>query len=195
MQIEIRPANKETLRQYGTIPIVFEVRSILEPHLIEGGVGGIKLQEIELLEPYIKDYDSLQGGNPETWSTQFSLDNWAVFVIEGQTGYLAGAAVAFDIPGLMMLEGHRNQAVLWDIRVHPDVRGRGIGTRLFREAIEWARSNGCANLIAESQNTNVPACRFYARQGCELRAIDRYAYAREPKVAQEIMLLWQKTLS
>jgi len=195
MQIEIRPANKETLRQYGTIPIVFEVRSILELHLIEGGVGGIKLQEVELLEPYIKDYDSLQGGNPETWSTQFNLNNWAVFLIEGQAGYLAGAAVAFDIPGLMMLEGRRDQAVLWDIRVHPDVRGRGLGTRLFREALAWAKAQGCVNLVAETQNTNIPACRFYTRQGCELRAIDRFAYAEEPNVAQEIMVLWQKTLS
>ena len=90
MKIEIRQANTETLRQYGTIPIVFEVRSILEPHLIEGGVGGIKLREVELLEPYVKDYDSLQGGHPETWSTQFDLDNWAVFLVEGQGGYLAG---------------------------------------------------------------------------------------------------------
>jgi hypothetical protein len=50
-------------------------------------------------------------------------------------------------------------------------------------------------LKAETQNTNIPACRFYARQGCELRAIDRFAYSEEPEVAQEIMLLWQKALS
>lgn len=195
VQIEIRPANADTLRQYGTIPILFEVRSILQPHLIEGGAGGIELREVDLPAPYIKDYDTLQGGRPETWSTQFNLDNWAVFLAEGQTGYLGGAVVAFDTPGVRMLEGRRNLAVLWDIRVHPHVRGRGIGTRLFHEAIEWARAHGCTNLKAETQNTNIPACRFYARQGCELRAIDRFAYSEEPEVAQEIMLLWQKALS
>jgi ribosomal protein S18 acetylase RimI-like enzyme len=79
--------------------------------------------------------------------------------------------------------------------VHPDVRGRGLGTRLFREALAWAKAQGCVNLVAETQNTNIPACRFYTRQGCELRAIDRFAYAEEPNVAQEIMVLWQKTLS
>lgn len=195
MQIEIRPANQETLGQYGMIPAAFEVRSVLEPHLIEGGLGGIRLREVELLELYVKDYDSLQGGHPESWSTEFDLDNWAVFLVGVQGGYLAGAAVAFNTPGLITLNERQNRAILWDIRVHPDVRGRGIGTRLFREALKWAGSHGCADLIAETQNTNVPACRFYARQGCKLRAIDRFAYTEEPEVAQEIMLLWQKTLS
>lgn len=157
MKIEIRPANKETFIQYGTIPIMIEVRNILELELVEGGAGGIILRKVELSEPYIKDYDSLQGGHPESWSTQFNLNNCAVFLVDGLGGYLAGAVVAFDTPVLIMLQGHPNLAVLWDIRVHPDVRGRGIGTRLFHQAVEWARSKGCTNLIAETQNTNVPA--------------------------------------
>lgn len=194
MQIEIKPANFETLRQYGTIPIAFEVRSILRPYLIHGGAGGIELREMPLPEPYIKDYDALQGGRPETWPTQFNLENWAVFVAQGEIGYLAGAVVAFDTPGLNLLEGRIDLAVLWDIRVRPEARRRGIGTRLFNQAVEWASARGSIGLKAETQNTNIPACRFYARQGCELRAIDRFAYAHEPEVAEEVMLLWQKTL-
>jgi ribosomal protein S18 acetylase RimI-like enzyme len=195
MKIEIRPAKIETLREYGTIPVAFKVRSILQPYPIQGDIGGMELREVDLPKPYVKDYDALEGGRPETWSTQFNLDHWAVFLVPGESGYVAGAVVAFDTPGFIMLEGRRNLAVLWDIRVHPHVRGRGIGTGLFREAVEWARAHGCANLKVETQNTNVPACRFYARQGCELRAVDRFAYAEEPEVAQEIMLLWQKTLA
>jgi hypothetical protein len=33
----------------------------------------------------------------------------------------------------------------------------------------------------------VPACRFYARQGCELRGIHRGMYAAFP---EELQLLW-----
>jgi hypothetical protein len=50
---------------------------------------------------------------------------------------------------------------------------------------------GSRELKAETQNINVPACRFYARLGCTLRTIDRFAYANLP---DEVQLLWSKDL-
>lgn len=193
--VRLHPASTETLMQYGSIPITFEVRSILEPRLREGGAGGFELREVELPGPYVKEYDALPGGRPESWVDQFDLDKWAIFLAEEDNACLAGAAVARDIPGLFPLPGLGSQAVLWDIRVHPAVRGRGIGTRLIQEVVAWARDQGCQRLIAETQNSNVPACRFYARRGFELRAIDRFAYVGESQTAHEIMLLWQKSLN
>ena len=46
-------------------------------------------------------------------------------------------------------------------------------------------------LIAETQNINVPACRFYAAQGCELRGIHVGAYPEHP---EEVQLLWYMDL-
>jgi hypothetical protein len=43
----------------------------------------------------------------------------------------------------------------------------------------------------ETQNVNVAACRFYARQGCVLTAVDPFAY---PALPGEIQLLWYKDL-
>jgi hypothetical protein len=48
---------------------------------------------------------------------------------------------------------------------------------------------GCRRLKVETQNTNVPACRLYASQGCTLGAIHRFAY---PELPEEIQLLWYK---
>jgi len=45
-------------------------------------------------------------------------------------------------------------------------------------------------LKVETQNINVPGCRFYAKQGCELGAIHRYGYAGCPDIAHEAMLFW-----
>jgi ribosomal protein S18 acetylase RimI-like enzyme len=80
--------------------------------------------------------------------------------------------------------------VLWDIRVHPDARGQGIGSELFAEAARWAQAQGCRQLKVETQNVNVQACRFYAKQGCELGGIERYGYAGCAEVSHEAMLLW-----
>lgn len=42
----------------------------------------------------------------------------------------------------------------------------------------------------ETQNVNVPACRFYQRMGCRLGEIRQYGYAAVPAVADEVMLNW-----
>ena len=90
-----------------------------------------------------------------------------------------------------MLEGRRDLAVLWDIRVSPDVRRQGVGSALFERVETWAQLHACRQLKVETQNSNVRACRFCERQGCRLRAIHRAAY---PEVPDEIQLLWYKDL-
>jgi GNAT superfamily N-acetyltransferase len=90
-----------------------------------------------------------------------------------------------------MLEGRDDIALLWDIRVAPTARRRGVGAALFRAAEAWARARGAAWLKVETQNVNAPACRFYVRQGCTLGAVHRFAY---PALPDEVQLLWYKRL-
>ena len=81
--------------------------------------------------------------------------------------------------------------MLWDLRVHPDARRQKAGSALFAAAAAWAQSKGCSELKVETQNTNVPACRFYAEQKCVLRQVNRNAY---PSLPSEIQSLWYKHL-
>jgi GNAT superfamily N-acetyltransferase len=67
-------------------------------------------------------------------------------------------------------------AVLWDIRVAPAFRGRGVGRALFEAVETWVGARGCAELKVETQNINVAACRFYAALGCQLRTVRTDAY-------------------
>ena len=91
-----------------------------------------------------------------------------------------------------MLDGRDDLAVLWDIRVAPEARRRGVGAALFSRALDWSRARGCSELKIETQNVNVGACRFYERCGCELRAIHQSAYATLP---DEMQLLWYRSVS
>ena len=77
--------------------------------------------------------------------------------------------------------------MLWDIRIEPSRRGQGIGSRLFRRAVEWARSKGCKQLKIETQDINVRACDFYAKHGCRLGGVRPNAYDDFP---HEVQLLW-----
>jgi GNAT superfamily N-acetyltransferase len=179
------------LPQYGSVPIAFRVESRLRVELIHGGLGGLMLVE-EPVAPYVKDYDAIEDEGPSRWPARWDVRNWGILSAFDGTRRVGGAAVAWNTEGVDLLEGRDDVAVLWDLRVHPEYRGRGVGHRLFTRAETWARERRCRRFKVETQNINVPACRFYARQGCVLGTIDRYAYAAD--APDEVQLLWYKDL-
>jgi streptothricin acetyltransferase len=188
--IESSPLTRESLAICGSIPIAFRVEAVLEVQPVDGGLAGLKFVEEPVRESYVKDYDEYEDEAPVRWLKRFDTSHWVIFIARAAGEPVGTATVAFRSPTVWMLEGRDDLAVLWDIRVHPEHRGKGIGSALFRAAALWAREQGCRRLKVETQSINVPACRFYAKQGCRLRAIDREAYAADPRVAHEAMLLW-----
>ena len=192
MPVEVVQTDENQLFRYERIPIRFWVASMFRVEAFANGLGGLCLVEERVDPPYVKDYDALLEGreSPSHWPSLFDLSHWGCFLALAGEQDIGAAAVAVDTPGVHMLEARSDLAVLWDIRVHPDARGHGIGRLLFRQAVDWARGKGCHQLKVETQNVNVGACRFYARQGCRLGSIHRYAYAACPEVAHEAMLLW-----
>jgi GNAT superfamily N-acetyltransferase len=190
MDLVIKQISPDQLAIYAGIPIAFTVRSVLEVDPIEAGLGGLRLREVAVQSPYVKDYDGYADGGPERWLKRFDTTNWAFFLALDKGWPVGGATVAVDTPNLIMLAGRTDLAVLWDLRVLPERRQRGIGTKLFEHAAGWSKERGRTQLKIETQNINVPACRFYARQGCRLGEMDRYAYAANPDIAHEVMLIW-----
>jgi GNAT superfamily N-acetyltransferase len=191
MAIEVTEEAMTALSEYARVPIAFMVDRVMDVTNRDDGSGGFVLSERRLEVPYEKDYDATAGEGPLQWGRRFDLSNWGFFTARVANRIVGAAAVAFDTPGLTMLEGRSDLAALWDIRVAPDARRRGVGAALFQRAGGWAHRQGCRQLKIETQNTNVAACRFYERQGCQLRAIHRAAY---PELAEEIQLLWYKDL-
>ena len=192
MTIELSEATPERLAEYSRLSIAFEVRSVLECELLADGLGGIALRERQLERSYVKNYDAIEGEGPTRWASRFDVSSWRVLVSREGDELVGAAVVVLDAPGVTMLEGRRDLAVLWDIRVHPAHRGRGVGGQLFEAAAGWARDEGARAMKVETQNTNVPACRFYASRGCALGAINRFAY---PDLPAEVQLLWYRALS
>jgi ribosomal protein S18 acetylase RimI-like enzyme len=189
--IEIRDETTAALSEHARISIAFEVRSIFHVEAQDRGLSGFTLVERPVGEPWIKDYDADHEHGPMSWATRFDTSTWGLVSAWDGSTRAGGAVLAFDTPGLNMRAGRGDLAVVWDIRVAPQSRRSGIGSMLFRAAEDRARARGCARLEVETQNINVAACRLYARMGCELRRIDRFAYADLP---HEVELLWSKQL-
>jgi GNAT superfamily N-acetyltransferase len=189
MRIEIREESAGALVGYAAVPIAFEVREHLAVVAPQGGLGGLHLVPEPVSAPWVKDYDADPAEGPAGWAARFDIAGWGVLTAWAGPARVGGAVVVCRAPGVDMLEGRADLAVLWDLRVTPGLRGRGVGASLFRAAEGWALARAAAWLKVETQTVNVPACRFYARQGCVLGAVHRFAY---PGLPDEAQLLWYK---
>jgi ribosomal protein S18 acetylase RimI-like enzyme len=181
---------------YDAIPIAYTVESVLRVDVVDGGLGGFRLVEEQLPAPYVKDYDRQGDDRPSAWAKEFDVSRWGILLARDEGQPIGGAAVAVGAGAYPLDRFQRpDLAVLWDIRVAPEARRQGVGRALFWQAASWAKEHGYGQLGLETQNVNLAACRFYARQGCQLGAIHRFGYAGLADVAHEAMLLWYLDLS
>lgn len=183
--LEVRIESFESLSDYSRIPIRFSVCRIY--HVVDD-----QLVEATVPEPWETDYDLQAGHSPVDLPRRFDVSSWGCLTAWLAEERVGGALVAWNTPGVDMLEGRDDLAVLWDLRVAPRARGMGAGTALFSAVEAWARARGCCELKVETQNVNVPACEFYQRQGCRLSQVRRDAY---PDLPGEIQLIWSKALT
>ncbi len=89
------------------------------------------------------------------------------------------------------IQGWNNTAQLSNLMIDADYRGQGLGRRLWHRAVDFARQSDVRAILIETQNTNVAACRFYARMGCQLSGLHESFYAAAPdQVPDEVALFW-----
>jgi len=190
MEFQLSEESATTLGELAHVSIAFEYDRILELTIVDDGLGGFVFTERHWPVSQRKDYDEFEA--PGSWPRRFEMSNWGFLVARtAHEQIIGGAVIAFDTAGVDMLEGRRDLAVLWDLRVDPTFRGRNVGASLFHAAEKWCAARGCSILKVETQNTNFAACKFYARQGCTLAAINCLAY---PKLPDEIQMIWYKKL-
>ena len=189
MSVQVYEILLDRLGDYAQVPIRFEVKTVFRVEPVQDGLGGMQFHEVPV-EPYIKDYYDCEDGSPIHWAEAFDIRNWGFFLAVDLERPVGATAVAWNTNGVDMLEGRRDLSVLWDIRVAPEFRNRGIGKKLIENAARWSRERGVTRMKIETQNVNVTACRFYQRMGCTLGDIRRFGYAGQPHVAHEVQLNW-----
>lgn len=191
------PAAEVTLREeppgdfsgYVGVSVAFVSDRILTP---AADLGPNRFREEPRASPFAKDYDREPDHRPTDWARRFDASSWGVIAAWRGSARVGGTVLVQRSDEIEMLDGRDDLTLIWDLRVRPEDRGRGIGTRLVAAAADWARARGCTELKVETQNTNVAACRFYERCGFTLEKVDPHAY---PAFPDEIQMLWYKTVS
>ena len=130
--------------------------------------------------PFTKDYDAIPGNDPMSWANRFDTARWRILAAYAGGQHVGGAVV---VPAASRI------VLLWDLRVSPRFRRTGVASALFAATEQWAAVQACTQIRVETQNINLPACRFYERQGCELESVDANAY---PTLPREVQLMWCK---
>ncbi len=94
-----------------------------------------------------------------------------LIIEQSEAGRIYCARLDNQVVGMVSLlftistaEGNR-AAWLEDMVVHPDQRGRGIGGKLLRHAIERAKELGCSRITLLTDKTNPSAMQFYQQAG------------------------------
>lgn len=85
-----------------------------------------------------------------------------IYMAEAAGAVVGTYALAF-LPGLT--HGARDSAIVEDVVVAPEQRGRGIGKHMMLDALERCRRRGCYKLVLSSHLQRDKAHRFYERLG------------------------------
>ena len=179
--LRVRLASLTSIAEYASVSCAFRVRSQLDVDRLE--TDGLFAGRL-VMPPFVKDYDAIFQNAPMDWSHQFDTSTWHMFSAFNAETRVGGAII---IPRAK--DDLVRAAELWDFRVGPSARGRGVGRALFEAVIQWCREHDHDSLLIETQHNNVGACCFYRANGCVVQSITRYAY---PSIPDETRIRWRR---
>lgn len=84
---------------------------------------------------------------------------------------------------------------VWEFHVTKEFQHQGIGRALMEQVFTKAREEGARVVFLETQNTNVPAIRFYRSLGFSLDALDLSFYTNHDVEDGEVAFFMKKKLT
>lgn len=176
--MKIVKLNKDTLSDVNQPNEPFPVIGRIIPEYINGQWRYTE----QLSEPYMKQYPN----DDDDWTEYIEREDREIYL-----AYLDGICV-----GQIILRADWNRyAFIEDICVSAQARGRGIGTALIQHAECWAKEHNLCGLALETQDNNVLACRFYAKCGFSIGAVNTMLYRNFPLPwGDEIAIFWYKKI-
>ncbi len=145
----------------------------------------ISLRLESLPQPYVKEFTT----DEETMGIYRDL-------LRGK--YCFGVYDGEQLVAVNMAEYHlwNRTFWVWEFHVAENYRGQGIGRELMEFMCGQAYEAGARVVLVETQNTNVPAIRFYRTLGFAIEGIDLSYYDPESlDVGDEIAVFMKRHIS
>lgn len=151
-----------------------------------GGQFALALDLVPLPEPYVKRYEP-----PDAEALNYYLQ-------VPRHGLSLGAHDAGGgCVGIALAEPRAWNQSLWvsEFHVAETHRGQGIGLKLMEALALKARGARLRIIVCETQNTNVPAIRFYRKAGFRIEALDLSYYSNDDFPEGEVAVFMKKKLA
>lgn len=110
-------------------------------------------------------------------TTSNDIDTYNDLMIEGNSF----GAYTNELVGFAICEEHdwNNSLYISNFIVSQKERRKGIGKHLLEKIIEHAKNKKIRLIELETQNTNVPAIKFYQKQGFKITGLKSNLYDNE----------------
>jgi streptothricin acetyltransferase len=173
MEIIIREIDKDILQDLNKCDANFTVDS----KLVLRAENGIIHYSVVSVEPYQKRYAI----DEKDYPSYISNPNKTIYF-----AYVDG-----QVAGQIGVIKHWN-AYAWidDFAVDLHFRQLGVGRAMMQRVVNWAKVRHLPGIMLETQDINVPACRFYENFGFRLYGFDTYLYKGLNPNTDEIALYW-----
>lgn len=186
--IEIRPLEIFRLEDLKTVMPGYtstEKYAVTRTEAESGDHITFDLQRVVLHSPYVKQWN---------YDEDAPLEHYTDCVTAGTS---LGAFDGVQLVGLAIAEVQtwNKTLCIWELGVAEAHQRRGIGRDLIREAVKLAERNGLRALVIETQNTNVPAIRFYRGIGFTFEAIDVSFYGNDELDQGEVAIFMRRKLT
>jgi GNAT superfamily N-acetyltransferase len=186
--ITFKQVDESYFKMYDEIPMLVQVNTVLLPSVVDNGLGGILFNEVNV-EPYTWDISHYEVASDYT--NDFDISNWAIFMAFNENKPVGGITAVSRTKEVRMLDNREDLCVLWDLRVNDEYKGMGIGTKLFEMVVDWSKTNNLKQIKIETQTNNVPACKFYAKQGAVLKFFNEYSEINNSDANEhEMQVIW-----
>jgi len=168
---------REVISGY-TSPAIYQVTKSEDE---ERTVISITLKNLD--RPYVKQWET----------TDEEIAYYRKLIGEGLS---LGAYADDDLVGVAIVEkkSWNRTFLIWEFHVHPSYQSKRIGRQMMEKLVKIGRRAGCRVMVCETQNTNVPAIRFYRKLGFEVGAVDLSYYTNNDMTDFEVAVFMKRYL-
>ncbi|MBN1297469.1 GNAT family N-acetyltransferase [bacterium] len=144
----------------------------------------IRLERMHLETPYRKRFESDDAGEYDRYCRYIS-QGFSLGLFDGDR--LEGLAIAEPVDWNRSLW-------IWEFHIASAHQGCGWGRKMMDILAERAQTRGMRTMVCETQNTNVPAIRFYRKTGFVIDGIDLTYYANDAAPDGEVAVFMKRSL-
>ncbi|MDI3279959.1 MAG: ribosomal protein S18-alanine N-acetyltransferase [Bacillota bacterium] len=147
--------------------------------------------ELEVRRMNLEDLDQVLTIEERSFPTPWTRQAFASELCENERALYLVAVEKGKVVGYVGMWLVLDEAHVTTLAVHPDRRRVGIGRRLLREAMHWARERGSRRMTLEVRVSNLGAQRLYQEEGFRRVGI-RPGYYQDND--EDAVIMWKEDL-